>query len=63
MPRTEYRYETCDDCGWTRERGWLVQTVHKGAPVPRGYRVEKRDGEWRTVAARTRFTTLCGCDT
>jgi hypothetical protein len=62
-PRTEYRDETCDDCGWDREREWRVQTVHKGAQVPTGYRVEKRTGEGRTVAAPTRMVTLCGCDT
>jgi hypothetical protein len=64
MTRIEYRAETCNECGWSRDRQWSIQTVHKGASVPRGgYRVEKRTGEWRRVAAPTRMVTLCGCDT
>ena len=63
MARTEYREETCEECGWTCERAWSIQTVAKGAQVPTGYRVEKRAGEWRTVAAPTRMVTVCGCDT
>ena len=62
MARTEYRDEACDECGWGRERAWRVDTVHKGVAPPRGYRVEKRTGEWKTVAAPTRMVTVCGCD-
>jgi hypothetical protein len=62
MARTEYREETCDECGWTRDRQWRVQTSNKGIPTPNGYRVEKRFGEWKTLAAPTRMVTLCGCD-
>jgi hypothetical protein len=58
----ESREETCDECGWTCDREWRVRTLSKGTPVPRGYRVEKRAGDWKTVAAPTRMTTLCGCD-
>jgi hypothetical protein len=58
--RTEDRTETCDNCGWTREREWRVA---KGSPSPCGYRVDKVTGAWKIVSAPTRFVTLCGCDT
>ena len=61
--RTEYRSETCEECGWSRDREYAVQTIAKGSPVPRGYRVDKITGAWKIVSARTRFATLCGCDT
>lgn len=60
--RTEYRPETCDECGWDRERQWLVRGIPADAPIPRGWRVVKRTGAWKTIAGRTRFVTMCGCD-
>ena len=60
--RTENRSETCDECADTVDREWRVQTLGKGVQVPAGWRVEKRAGDWRTIAAPTRWTTLCLCD-
>lgn len=62
--RVEYRPEDCEECGWSRERQWLVTTLGKGTEVPAGFHIESRSqsGDWRTSAAPTRLTTLCGCD-
>ena len=63
MATSEYRPERCGECGDERQREWLVKTIAKGVTVPRGWRVESRSPEfWKTVAAPTRWTTLCACD-
>lgn len=60
--RTEWRSEVCDDCNGDREREWKVKTVTKTFTVPKGWRVESRLGVHKTIAAPTRWTTLCECD-
>jgi hypothetical protein len=59
---TEWREETCGECGATRERVWIVKTHKVGVPVPPGYRVEKRGKTWSRIAGRTRDVSLCMCD-
>lgn len=61
--RTEFRTETCGECGWTIERELLVSSVAASSPVPAGWTLRKRTGAWKTITRRSRFTTLCGCDT
>jgi hypothetical protein len=53
--RTEYRPETCPDCGAERERQWTLSTVATGKTQPGG-------GSWKTVAKPTRWVTACDCD-
>lgn len=64
---SEWRPETCPDCDSEREREWLVRTVAKGMPIPKGWRRSARqplpNGSWKTIEGRTRWTTLCLCDT
>jgi hypothetical protein len=62
---TETRGETCPECGDRIDREWSVQVIAKGTPVPKGWRVQPRRGAgdaWRTIAAPTRWATLCLCD-
>lgn len=54
--------EQCPDCGDTREREHLENTVPLGLPVPKGWHVIKRHPSWKTIRRPTRFTTLCDCD-
>jgi hypothetical protein len=59
---TEMRTEICNDCGHEFEREWVTKNIPKGTLVPTGWRVRKRGGSWKTIEARTRWTTLCMCD-
>lgn len=62
ITNSEWRSETCLDCGESRDREWLYRLVGKSTPIPRGWRVANRRGSWKTIEARTRWTTLCLCD-
>ena len=59
----ETRPETCPDCNAERDREWLTRDIFKGVAVPQGWRVEKRWASGtRSIAAPTRWVTLCLCD-
>lgn len=59
---TEWREETCPNCGATRERVWVTRLIPKGSAIPVGFRREHTGATWVTIAGRTRDTTLCLCD-
>lgn len=59
---TEWRDETCSQCGAEREREWSVRSIPARLEVPKRYRVESRRGGHKTIAAPTRWTTICECD-
>ena len=54
--------EECPDCEATREREHVERVVPSSLPVPKGWQVTSRSGEWKTIRRPTRFTTLCDCD-
>lgn len=59
----QMRPETCPDCDEQRDREWVTRDIFKGVAVPAGWRVEKRwSSGARSIAAPTRFVTVCGCD-
>ena len=58
----EDRVETCPDCQAPREREWIVRDMDARATAPTGFRVERRRGGTKRVAAPTKWTTLCLCD-
>lgn len=59
----ENRPETCDDCGFEREREWAIKVIHAKSPVPKGWQIDKQDTpSWKTISAPTKWVTLCDCD-
>lgn len=60
---SEWREERCEECGETFERRWVTKTHKIGAPIPPGYRTERRGNSWSTIAAPTSDASLCLCDT
>lgn len=59
----ETRQETCPDCLEQRDREWITKSIFKGVTVPEGFQVEKTwSSGTRSIAAPTRWATLCGCD-
>lgn len=59
---TELREEKCPDCRETVERDWIVRSIPAGVEVPHGFRVEGRSGSHRTIAAPTRWVSVCACN-
>lgn len=61
---SEWREETCDDCGAKRERRWIVRTHKTRTAVPAGFRVQlhRSNSGWNTIAGPTSDVSLCDCD-